>query len=325
MKNFKIFIVLSIITNCNVNSVFSDTKSVVLLQGVEARLSKLDNLNIEFDTIYKDDIDYGNMILTTKASLSGEKRFFHELPTKNFVGHIGIIDKNKDVYSFRYGQSDVVLTDIPMAFTRAMVLFDPRIMELTPSKDIDKTIRFWLTIEHARSNGTASKEELNGKKFWRVHCSNTFAEFDYWIEEPTFRVYRVTRKAEGILYVEVNSTYKNNDIFPSEIHAVRYEQNEKVWDRTIHVKKLEITPTFPNDYFTLKSLNIPLNTTVTDYRISKIIGYWDGEKLSSRYVSPDRTTEIQPAKFNIIRIIFIVSGIILISISVFIKFHKRKI
>lgn len=32
--------------------------------------------------------------------------------------------------------------------------------------------------------------------------------------------------------------------------------------------------------FEIESINLPINTMINDYRINRIVGYWDGSKIS---------------------------------------------
>jgi hypothetical protein len=45
-------------------------------------------------------------------------------------------------------------------------------------------------------------------------------------------------------------------------------------------------------------MDLPINIPVSDLRIMKRIGYWDGEKLSPQPASTNEVAEIQPAYFG---------------------------
>lgn len=53
-----------------------------------------------------------------------------------------------------------------------------------------------------------------------------------------------------------------------------------VLESKVTIKDFEIGAESEPDRFTLKGMEVPVNTPVVDYRIRKRIGYWDGEGLS---------------------------------------------
>jgi hypothetical protein len=53
------------------------------------------------------------------------------------------------------------------------------------------------------------------------------------------------------------------------------------------VKSFEVDKPIPPERFTMKSIGLPINTMINDYRINRILGYWDGEGISKNPVYPD--------------------------------------
>ncbi|MDR1383094.1 MAG: hypothetical protein LBJ67_04495 [Planctomycetaceae bacterium] len=99
---------------------------------------------------------------------------------------------------------------------------------------------------------------------------------------------------------------------------------EVFFDREVNITLFKKTSSFPNNFFSLKQMNLPLNIPVSDLRIMKRVGYWDGEKLSPTLVSTLEGTKIPSVNFSILCILLIVSGIILVSISIIMKFREKK-
>ncbi|MDR2642437.1 MAG: hypothetical protein LBC74_06550, partial [Planctomycetaceae bacterium] len=92
-----------------------------------------------------------------------------------------------------------------------------------------------------------------------------------------------------------------------------------------------IKKSFPPETFTLKGLNLPLNTDVTDVRIHRRLGYWDEEKLVDRPVKisaqESKKLELERARNSpgfYLRLVLVGLGILLILSAVIRLMLKRK-
>jgi hypothetical protein len=68
----------------------------------------------------------------------------------------------------------------------------------------------------------------------------------------------------------------------------------------VQVAHIQLGATIPAERFTLKSMGLPTNTMINDYRLSRIVGYWNGEDISESPVynkgQPPGTLSQEPPK-----------------------------
>jgi hypothetical protein len=68
---------------------------------------------------------------------------------------------------------------------------------------------------------------------------------------------------------------KNVDIFPTRLHIESVTQGKRNICRDFVFSKVSFTePT--QERFSIKSMNLPLNTMISDVRINRVISYWNG-------------------------------------------------
>jgi hypothetical protein len=137
-----------------------------------------------------------------------------------------------------------------------------------------------LWYDNCEELGVVGREELRGIEAWHVKAKRKGTTVQYWIEEPSFRVHRCTMEWPGTI-VEINSEIDHSVIpspFPSRVVAVRTTAKSRE-ERVYAVKRLERDAKIPPERFTLNSIGLPVNTMINDYRVSRIVGYWDGDKI----------------------------------------------
>jgi hypothetical protein len=315
------------------NEAMPDTKSAALLQGVAKQRLKYDCFSLTIVTEYKNDVFYGDLRIKSHFDIDDNKRFLKQFPSENnpklFPGNLSML-LNQEIYDYKIGRTDVTLCDINIGRSRGIVIYDPRILGLTVRTDLGADVNEVLCIGDAEHNGTAVVEKKGGKDLWHIHYYNIRYKdvtYDYWIEEPTFRVYHVVKKSTNpdlISIIDLEYLDAKFEPFPSKVHLIRDEQGKRVFDRTITVLEFEVKKSFSPETFSLKFLELPLNTSVTDYRINKILGYWDGEKLSIPPVNTREPTEIKQATFEYWRITLMVMGIAVMIFAVILTIYKRR-
>jgi hypothetical protein len=318
---------------------YADAKSFALLKGVEKERMKLKTYSITLRTRYVDDQFPSylsrDISLDECVYVDHEKRLHERLPPEDekilkvFKGNITVRGEDGDVYDYAVGRTDVTLCDRQIAARRGIIFHHPSVIGLTASTDIrSDDVGSCLSPSDAQKNGVAAFEELDGRKLWHVHYFNEqYKEitYDVWVEDSTFRVYRSVAKGPH-QQTTIDAKYEGDKMgaIPSWVHLVRVVKGERVFDRTTTVLNFE-AKTFPPEVFTIKSLKLPINTSVTDYRINKIIGYWDGEKLQQLPVNNNAPTEIRPvAESYLSRIFFIVLGLAFIIVWFILVSQKKK-
>ena len=119
----------------------------------------------------------------------------------------------------------------------------------------------------------------------------------YLVQEPSFRVESRIFKtmagdAEPNLYTEIQNHYddKISKVLPSVSTAFRKQHGELIIDSTTNL--IEFTEkTFPDDYFSPKSMDLEMNSTFTDYRIHQITGYWNGHEIVDHWTDPNAAAD----------------------------------
>ncbi len=162
----------------------------------------------------------------------------------------------------------------------------PRILGVSELMTCAHTVRVCLWIDDYDSMELEGSESLNGIDVWKVKVVRGDSTSRFWIEEPLFRVHRKTIETPHMA-ITIESTYSPDDRqspFPQQVVIKRTYNAQEMQKRNEHtvctVKTFEAGIPISPDRFTLKAMDLPFNTPVVDYRISRNVGYWDGEGLS---------------------------------------------
>ncbi len=254
---------------------------LALLQGVEkARIGANEPVRVKLVVWEK----ANDTETTCNIELDGAKRRFEMLPVPKvqFPGSVLLLDGDEVTYFKRAGRSSVELYDTKYAVgVRGDLAFDPRIIGLSDMMAVTETVKACLWYDRAKSMKLVGKEQLNGVPVWRVSVTQPGpAESELWIEQPSFRVHRVTVKFFDT-HVEIDSDYDHLDsksVFPKRVHIKRVDRTQSL-ERKITVEKFERPASIPAERFTLKSMDLPFAMPIVDYRLHLRIGYWAGDGI----------------------------------------------
>ena len=256
--------------------------ALALLRGVESARAKYDNLRVELSMEFADRTE--QCTVPCLIEQAGQKRRFEQ-----FVGscsRVGIVTliNGLEVRSYsRKKNADLEIYDIARSGgLRGNFAFDPRILgldEITPTADIGLGRLLW--IETSDQVDLVGREAMKGTPTWHVQAKWGETTSDFWIEEPLFRVHKRVLKA-GDIRVEIDSEFNPKDKispFPLRVEVTR--EDGKEWKQVVEtVNSFEVNKPIPAERFTEKSIDMPVNTMFNDYRINRIVGYWDGQGLS---------------------------------------------
>jgi len=261
-------------------AVAADSPSpVALLRGVELARTKSACLRATLEIYYVSPPPATTV--QCLVELDGNRRRFEVFPGKE-PGQV-IIRDGDEFHGFRRKQhEDVHIYDLLRATgVRGDLAFDPRVLGLNDLMPCHVTVRDCLWHENQQKLELVGQESVQGIAVWRVRAARDEDTSDYWIEEPSFRVHRRTLKAAGMQIV-IESEFESSQPgspFPSRVVA-RRDTPERKHEQIYIIKSFDAGAHISPDRFTLKSMELPVNTPVVDYRISRIVGYWDGEGLS---------------------------------------------
>jgi len=203
-----------------------------------------------------------------------------------------IIRDGDEFHGFRRVEGeDVHIYDLEHATgVRGDVAFDPRVLGLSDFLPANLTVKDCLWYHTGEALSVVGSDQIRGHDVWRVKSERDDGDVaEYWIEEPSFRVHRKTMSGAGY-HIDVASEFSGGEPswpFPSRVTA-RREAMPSGLERTYVVKNFEAPATISPDRFTLKSMDLPINTPAVDYRINRIVGYWNGEGLQEKPVRPKR-------------------------------------
>jgi len=267
-----------------------NTKALALLKGVEQERLKYDCFHIRYEEYRAEEGKTAEQIVDFDK---GKIRKEH-LPNRSFAGTKSLF---LDDIMYRMTSYDAKhVSIVPHVSTNAYGadIYDPRMIGLTEVMNHNKDVAACLLYK-SRSNFSVFLETLNDRSVYVVECRdgerNGFAHWRLYIEEPGFRLVKKTVESEqGRSQIENDYSEQKFLPFPTSTHiySVVFQEDGKEtvdFDRHITVKDVQIKKSFPPETFTLAGLNLPLNTEVSDYRISRRLGYWDGEKLVDDPVS----------------------------------------
>jgi hypothetical protein len=270
----------------------SDPKAIALLKGVEQERLKCDCFRICYTEERKEE---GKTVEQIVDFDNGRIRKEH-LKTDVFPGIMSLFLGDIVYVKTSYNANSVNLVDPKSIHASGADTYDPRILGLTDFMNQKTSVQDCLLYTR-RKDFSVQDSELNGKKCNLIICNDDYGHCELFIEEPGFRLLRHTYESRYI-DIQVDAEYSNPKFlpFPTKVKILRkqgktkedVEQGKKkeeiVFDHTIVVTNVEIKKSFPPETFTLASMKLPVNATVTDYRINRIVGYWDGEKLVDKPV-----------------------------------------
>ncbi len=299
-----------------------DPAALALLRGVELARAKYDNLRVELVMEYADRTE--RCTLPCLVEQAGRQRRFEQFPGGCLQQGIVTLIDDREVRSYsRKQHADLEIYDMARAVgVSGDIAFDPRILGLGEIiMTADATLRQLLWIETCDAIELVGREELKGIPTWHIKVSWNEATSDFWIEEPSFLVHKRVLK-EDIIRVEINSEFDTQNRtfpFPKRVEVTRAEGPE--WRRLeVTVKSFDVDQPIPAERFTMKSLDLPVNTMINDYRVSRIMGYWDGEKISTSPVEVQRLG--QGSRFGLILIVL--NAVVVIALCVIVARRRWK-
>lgn len=256
---------------------------LALLHAVEAARMRHDTLSARLTYEYVGGGENRRIECMVDVDVDGSHRRFEHLRGEDTPGEVVIID-GQELHGFRRKKhEDVCVYDMRYAVgVRGDVAFDPRILGLSDVMAADATVKGCLWYEHVRDLELIGGEELNGVPLWRVRATAEDTVSDFWIEEPSFRVHRRTIEWSGGR-VEIDSYFDSVDSsspLPVHVHARRSDDGGRSIEETkVTVKHIELGVPVAPERFSISSMELPRNTAIVDYRIQRVIGYWDGSRV----------------------------------------------
>lgn len=260
-----------------------------LLRGVDIARKRVDTFDA---TLSIETMSPEKSVALCRVEQSGIKRRF-EILEGSFRQQVIVKEGDAITGFIRADGQEVELYSIDRAVgQRGDIVFDPRLLGLSNLMSAKTTVEKCLWYERfdtLENLGMVSVEGAEGT-VWKVVATRGNAESEYWIEEPSFRVHKRVIRTNRTATV-IDSFFERelgNNALPSRV--VIYSKSEEISPirKEILLSVFEEKSSIADDRFALMSMDIPLNTVVSDYDASRRLGYWNGESIDPQptYVPP---------------------------------------
>jgi hypothetical protein len=270
--------------------------ALALLRGVEVARTNSKSFQAKFTVEYI--LPKPSQRMDCLVEQGEKSRRFEIFPGKDIDGIVTIVEGNVLRSYARHAHNDVDIYDMERAVgVRGDIAFDPRILGLTDLMMVDSTVEECLWYAHSDKVELVGKEQWNGVSVWHIKVirHQYESEADFWIEETSYRVHRKTVHAKFGFDIDICSAFDANDpksLFPKAVHIQRKCRSE-VMETKVAVTSFELGKLISPERFTLNSIGLPINTMINDYRIKRIVGYWDGMGISKEPTQMPTKTERQ--------------------------------
>jgi cytochrome c biogenesis protein CcmG/thiol:disulfide interchange protein DsbE len=168
---------------------------------------------------------------------------------------------------------------------------NPQLLGLSTSLFIESTVRNCLAYEEAKSMKLIGMEPVEGIPAWRVEVLSKYNNtLNFWIDAA--HPERLLKQSCG--QDEVLSRYdRSGSPIPSEIIRKDYRNGKPRMEIRYVLSNVKFDVSVPASTWTLAGLGMKIGTSVSDNRVSRTIGYWNGAGLSTS--PPRKDAEPEPA------------------------------
>lgn len=197
-------------------------------------------------------------------------------------------------------------------FVQHGFFIDPRLMGLCVSGGADESVASCLYLDKIKSMILIGKEVIGANEAWHIQCafSHVDSELHLWIGDVEgFPIYRVISKSSNSneINMQIDSEYKqpvSKYFIPVKVHRrSSIDANGKARiDMLFEEVSSDYAPHLQAEFFSIKGMNLPPGTSITDARIKKLVGYWDGEKITQDInainLAPTQLAQVNAARIN---------------------------
>jgi hypothetical protein len=292
--------------------VFADAdnsiKARALLDGAKHSRESIDWISGDFEMGFGQSENVTATVRGRFYSTKKQTRFdLFNSGAKEFTIHDGV-----SFYGFRRRpHNDLEVFDIDHADqVKGVIAFDPRVLGLSDILPCRVTVSLLFAIGNENVLSCSEVETTGTDKTFIVKKVRGDTTFEYWIKEPSFRILRTTISWPDAL-VDVRSEFdglEDHDVIPSKVTCTRTEQG--ISDTKVYtMSNVDQKTPIGEETFSLKVMDLPLDTPVIDYRIQQRIGYWDGEKIARervvRRLNQSDATAMDRTRFNALSFIWL--------------------
>ncbi|HBT76287.1 MAG TPA: hypothetical protein DEB39_05025, partial [Planctomycetaceae bacterium] len=229
MRIFSVFVCSLLLCSQVISA--SDPKAIALLKGVEQERMKCDCFHIEY-TEHR--VEEGKTAQQIVDFDHGKIRKEH-LPNDRFHGMMSLYLGDVVYVRTSYDDKDVNLVSPDSVHASGADTYDPRLLGLTDMMSHTSVVENCLGYSRGK-NFTVEQTTLDGKNVYLVVWREDDIRWEFYIEEPGFRILKKTLSAP-LCTINISSDYSNPSFlpFPTKVHIVRKANGKTQWDRTITV------------------------------------------------------------------------------------------
>ncbi|HIN53758.1 MAG TPA: hypothetical protein EYM79_05545 [Planctomycetes bacterium] len=295
---------------------------IALLDGVAAARTSIPPSSLKFEYITSSNFTTRTNVWTVDFEM--ERRRYHRIDGDKTVFQ-SVYDGLR-VMTYDHETESLDIRDI--TDQNSSLLFDPRVLgcaSVLSWANNASSIMFQKYRERIKSIKTIGNVEVDGNRAWQVQVllyssdlKNVFPPMYYWIDPgQNFRVFKYIHGNSDLL--RSISSY-NNDHYPWLPSEVITEKPNRGRKSKITLLEAVKKSSFAESHWTLESMNIPVGTVVKDYIKNRVLGYWDGKKISEDFVPKDRGPNRRIRRLYLILLV-----VVLIPILGIVVYKSRKL
>lgn len=273
---------------------------VAILRAVEKARMALPPMRIAMEMEYRSDRVQNRT--TLEIDFAGDRRRFRG--TRDVGSEFCTIFDGKQVLVYRKDAESAVIRD--PADSTADTCFDPRILGIDRSFSWRSTVESSLAYRNSDEVTLVGREEIDNVPVFRLRLVDALGQQrDFWIaDREGYPVYRFAYEVGGVREV-VTSQYAEAErgghaVLPVRVECKHYIRGNLASSRIVKIRAVELDMPIPAETWTLVGLGLPVGTPVSDLRIKRRIGYWDGNRLVEDWLGgvqgDDSVTEVATAR-----------------------------
>ena len=312
-----------------------EEKAKELLRGVDQKLHSVESFSVRFEVtnlmmeraeeqrcLVSADYDHGKMLFRIEWPDNGGRKEIY-------------LHRDGEILSYNDRRETVdVITVLGLPRNPWVVLYDPRLIGLREYRRFEDTIEKALFLDDAEGVFTeepTAEEPEGGNPGGETGHSVMFTQQTpyrgkvstrFVIRQPSYRlerrVFQTESEGEGPgSYSEIRNQYDDNvsTLLPSVSTILGKRRGEVVTTYIITLKEYT-ERRFPRGYFTAKSMDLPINTPFTNPRIHRVIGFWNGKKMTDHLTVEQDPTKRFDRYFWFRALCFAGSALILIALFI---------
>ncbi|WP_237729328.1 hypothetical protein [Schlesneria paludicola] len=336
MPAFFLIILSSIILGLPIGSVCKEVDSsaaaAALLRGVATRRNEYRSIKAELILeTRRVKTDRNAVSYHFNIEQSNGKRRCEQL-SDSIEPSVYIISEDAVSGFIRRPSADLDLFDLSEGVgRRGIYAFDPKIIGLANIHAAHASVDGLLWLERYDSITHEGAEKINGVIATRIKLTQKDMISEFWISESDFRVHKRTNVWERSGETAVIESIFNGDDptspFPTEVSIRSFRDGQETYD-TLKVITMNLAAEIAPQRFEIASIGLPINTMINDYRINRIVGYWDGSKISPDPVldlSNHEKDELKMSTSNGMRwLVALANVIVLLLLGVLFLWSKRR-